>query len=236
MRKLLIAASLVLLLAATAAAGVRFVPLEEVAAEADYGVIGRVVDKYCAWDDEHRIIWTHYVVDRVELVFGEDVGPRFEMKFAGGTVGEKTMILTQTPELELGLEYVLFAYDDAKKYSAPTVGHYQGLFRIVRDPDSGLAQLVNGQGRLIAADPAGEVITGPYVDFIDTHHIRFASQMREEAGEKEVDPVIRDYAGRRVRPGPPEMAPVEPALTPVDLEQFVEHMIELRARFRADER
>ncbi len=236
MKKWFIAAALPTMVAGTAAAAVRFVPLDEIAHEADSGVVGRVADKYCAWDNEHRIIWTHYVVDRQQTVFGKELAARFELNFAGGTVDGKTMIVTETPELDIGQEYAFFVYDNSKKYSACTVGEHQGLFKIVHNPETGLAQLVNGEGRLMGGDADGKIVTGPTVTVDTDGRIRLEPVSRQEAGVPEADPVIRDYLGREVMPEPvPQVTAGEEVLTPVDLDVFVQYMQDLRARVRGEQ-
>ncbi|MBI2841154.1 MAG: hypothetical protein HYX75_22785 [Acidobacteria bacterium] len=236
MKKWFGATFLAVMVGGTASAAVRFVPMEEIAAEADTGVVGRVVDKYCAWDNEHKMIWTHYIVDQMQHVFGKDVEARFELNFAGGTVDGKTMIVTETPEPEIGQEYVFFVYDATKKFSAATVGHFQGLFKIVRNPQTGFTQLVNGENRLVGGDEDGRIIAGPGVTVDADNHIHLAPLSREEAGTPEAEPVIRDYRGQIVPEGARAIAdaPGEKPLAPIDADAFIDYMRDLRARIRGE--
>ena len=113
--------------------------LEQLSEEASVVVHGRVTNRWSAWDDAHRRIWTYTQIEPVEVWRG-DAGTGLVVRTIGGQVGEIGMQVAGTPQLVPGEEFVLFLEDrDGPGPGMGIVGFAQGAFRIQREPAGLLA-------------------------------------------------------------------------------------------------
>jgi hypothetical protein len=93
-------------------------------------VQGAVVRKWTAWDDAHQFIWTHYEIQIVDSLKGNN-SPKIVVSEPGGVIGETAMQIVGTPQYEVGEEVVLFANRTPIGYLR-TCGWGQGKFQVVR--------------------------------------------------------------------------------------------------------
>jgi hypothetical protein len=196
MKILFKAALIFLLLASLAHAKVKFIPIKNMPAMADFVIMGTVFDSTSRWDSRGVMIYTDYTIQVEENILG-DSPPVVVMSFAGGTVGEQTIIVSDTPVLEMGEKYILFGYDQGK-YSVPVVGHEQGVFRVVYDSVSRMDFVVDYNWYRLEITDEKKIIRGPLTE-LDSDG---ALKVREvETSKKEIispKPVILDNSGKKI--------------------------------------
>lgn len=113
-------------------------------------------------------IFTRYLFEVREVVKGQ-AGPQVELIEYGGTVGDRTYWLSNTPRYEVGGEYVIFAYTDLLRHRRTWAGSL-GQLPVLRDAEG--RQLV----RVYPSHPLLEVL-GP-VPVLEEWR-RFAEQTRK---------------------------------------------------------
>jgi hypothetical protein len=69
----------------------------------------------------------------------------YKLRLAGGVVGDTAQTYPGMPRLVMGGRYVLFVRGNLREFF-PLVGAYQGLYRVLTDPD--------GERRVLRADQA----------------------------------------------------------------------------------
>ena len=119
---------LLLLAIPACAAIVPRVSLDEMVDQSFSIVHGTVRDSWCAWDNAHQIIWTHYRVEIRESLKGGERGI-VEISEPGGTVGGVGMGVSGAVPYAAGEEVVLFLYRTPVGYLR-TVGHGQGKYTV----------------------------------------------------------------------------------------------------------
>lgn len=219
-----------LMLASNALAMVREVGFRELTRLSEATIEVVVVNSYAQWNAEHTAIFTHYVVEPVRQSGGADRGARFELLFAGGRASDgKQMIVTEVPSLEVGGQYILFLHPRETKHAAPTVGMWQGSFRVVRDPDTKNTVLVDPNGRVVEQDSRGELHRGRFVK-VDQHGFVTPATIEPEPG-MEADPILTAPDGR-VLPMRRELAAtIEETRQAIDADAFM-NLVE---RFRREQ-
>jgi hypothetical protein len=163
---------------------------------ADFVIVGTVFDSTSRWDSRGVMIYTDYTIQVEENIVG-DSAPVVVMSFAGGTVGEKTIIVTDTPVLEKGKKYILFSYEQGK-YSVPVVGHEQGIFRVVYDSVSKLDFVVDYNWYQLEITDEKEIIRGPLTELDSDGAL---TVRKVETPKKRIvtpKPVIRDNSGKEI--------------------------------------
>lgn len=125
----------VLLGAPTASRASTVIPmsLQTMADHAGQVIVGTVVASRSYRIDNPRGIETEITLEGVEYLKGErpDSPSRFTLRLPGGTVGDRQMRVCCAPVPAIGEKWLLFLLPEYKTY--PTVGLYQGAFRIVAD-------------------------------------------------------------------------------------------------------
>lgn len=200
------------------------VPIGEMPARADFVFVGEVLDRACRWDDRGVMLFTDYVVAVKERVLGEPGDPVL-MSFAGGTADGKTTLVSDTPRLEVGETYLLFGLANERS-SVPTVGHGQGVFRILRDSSAGRDYVVDYFGRLVEQAADGRVVRGRLVDPAARDRLAFVEPGAPE-GPSAPDPDGCD-AGGRIVPGrkPPAAAEKAPrGGRPMEKGAFIDYIL-----------
>lgn len=196
--RVLCAAVLSLVTTTSSLAMVREVSFEELTDLSETTMEVVVMNTYAEWNDERTAVFTHYVVEPVRQAGGRSRGARFELLFAGGIASDgKQMIVTEVPRLEVGGQYILFLHPAETRHAAPTVGMWQGAFRVVRDPDTNHAVVVDMNGRLLERDPDGLLHRGRRVNVDSLGFVTPAAAPEPEPG-MESEPVLRDVEGRVV--------------------------------------
>ncbi len=185
---------IVFLMVPTTFARVAYVPIEKMPSRADFIVLGTVVDSTCRWDERGVMIFTDYTVHLEEAIKGNlSEGGEIVMSFAGGTVGDETIIVSDTPRFQVGGRYFFFALSNEKS-SVPLVGHDQGAFRVLKDQARGKEFIVDYNGYLLEILEDGKIIRGPLVDL--EVEDRLVLKTVPEAKKIEIPPpVVRDAAG-----------------------------------------
>jgi hypothetical protein len=86
-----------------------------------------------------------YVTFQVEDIVKGNPGKSYTIRMLGGTVGDLTMEITDTPKFHKGDREVLFVEHNYDQF-VPLVGINHGHFRVQRDDASGRDILLNGEG------------------------------------------------------------------------------------------
>jgi hypothetical protein len=107
--------------------------------EAQAVVRGRVVSQESVRDEPSGRIYTHSAVEVLEVVKGPvlapdprpGVAPRVVVRQMGGTIGDETMTVPGTADVQVGEEVVLFLRTDER--FGYLVGMHQGKYGVRRD-------------------------------------------------------------------------------------------------------
>ncbi len=107
---------------------------------------GTVTDVRSVWDGEgaQRHIDTYVTFQIEENVKGE-AGASYTIRMLGGTVGDETMEVTDTPKFQVGDREILFVEHNYDQF-VPLVGINHGRFHVQRDEQTGRDFVVNGEG------------------------------------------------------------------------------------------
>jgi hypothetical protein len=200
------------------------VRLDELPQKADFVIQGTVTQKTARWDARGIMINTHYTIE-VETAIVGDVPKSVELSFSGGTVEGKTIIVTHTPELEVGQTYILFSYQN-RKYSVPTVGHDQGIFKVIRDARSKQERIVDYHGYQLERTASRQKLVRGRLTRIDENGALVQRQVAQPVRQAPVKPVVRDAEGNIIAQDEPARAPSslrEPGL-PVTRSEFIEYI------------
>jgi|SRR5271157_568744 len=146
MQEARLAAALAGLLAVAVAAVVPRMSAEEVAAQSERIVYGRVTRSWPAWDSKHKYIWTHYEVAVAEALRGPHTAT-VTVSEPGGTLDGVNMQTSGPLPFAAGEAVVLFVYQ------TPI-----GYWRVVGGPLGKFT--VNSAGR-VHADSYGVMIADP---------------------------------------------------------------------------
>jgi hypothetical protein len=95
---------------------------------------------------QHRIVT--YVSFRVDDALKGDPGTTYSMRMLGGTVGDRTMEVSDAPKFKVGDHDVLFIENNGSQF-IPLVGLQHGRFRVEKD-SSGRQTLRTGEGLPLA--------------------------------------------------------------------------------------
>ncbi|UCH21316.1 MAG: hypothetical protein JSU83_22925 [Deltaproteobacteria bacterium] len=222
MKILFKAALIFLLITSLAHARVKFIPLKNMPAMADFVIVGTVFESTSRWDSRGVMIYTDYTIQVEENILG-DSPPVVVMSFAGGTVGEQTIIVTDTPVLEKGKRYILFSYEQGK-YSVPVVGHEQGVFRVVYDSVSRMDFVVDYNWYQLEITDEKEIIRGPLTEQDSDGAL---TVRKVETPKKRIvspRPVIRDNSGQEIPQDSSVFAKPKPRVRgiPITKSEFVD--------------
>jgi len=119
---------------------------DQLVKQAEFIFQGTVTDSKSVWEGEgaQRHIET-YVTFNVEDNVKGDAGPSYTMKILGGTVGDETMEVTDTPKFNVGDRDILFVEHNNEQF-VPLVGINYGRFRVQRHDQTGRDIVVNDEG------------------------------------------------------------------------------------------
>ncbi len=133
------------LLMAGSAQALTVVPRDfsELVRDAELIIVGTVTGAHSAWSANGQAITTTVNLDALEVIKGEVPSVPYELVLPGGVVGDTAQSYPGMPELTSGGRYVLFVRGNRREL-IPLVGAYQGLYRVLTDPD--------GQQRVLRAD------------------------------------------------------------------------------------
>ncbi|HWP85048.1 MAG TPA: hypothetical protein VNN17_07655 [Terriglobia bacterium] len=128
------------LLAASPAAvrGATLVPLflDDLTAESQTVVYGKVVGSRVEWDAGHTLLYTVYTVAPAEYLKGH-LGALFELRQPGGELDDIGMKVAGAPHFSIGQEALLFVWTSPRG-DHQVAGFEQGVVRIFTDPATGV--------------------------------------------------------------------------------------------------
>ncbi len=155
-------ALLMLLMAASATATtLRRLTLEQVVEGSSEIMVATVTRTTAVADDGPReLIFTNVELGSLDVWSGEIADATVSYRFAGGTVGGRTLHVPGVPKLVPGTRYVLFL-DAEADWLCPTVGWIQGCYELRRDAKTGVTYVRDSGGRLVYGFAAGLPVLKP---------------------------------------------------------------------------
>src|SRR5437588_6440605 len=142
------------LMGASALHGTTVIPptFEELVNRAQVIFQGVVTDVRSQWVGEgaQRSI-VSYVTFKVEDAMKGSPGSSYTMRMLGGTVGDQTMEVTDSPKFKVGNRDILFVENNGSQF-VPLVGIMHGRFRVEREQASGREVVTTNEG-----EPLGNV-------------------------------------------------------------------------------
>ena len=122
---------------------------EQLVQQAELIFQGTVTASRSLWEGEggDRHIET-YVTFQVEDNVKGQAGASYSIGMLGGTVGDETMVVTDTPKFEVGDRDILFVEHNNDQF-VPLVGISYGRFHVQRDEQTGRDVVVNAEGALV---------------------------------------------------------------------------------------
>lgn len=138
-------------LAAVSASATTVIPptFDELVGRAEFIFEGTVKDVRAQWVGEgsQRHIMTYVTFDVAENVKGQ-ASKSYTLQMLGGTVGDMTMEVTDTPKFAVGDREILFVENNGRQF-VPLVGIMYGRFHIARDAQTGNEILSDDHGDAI---------------------------------------------------------------------------------------
>ena len=119
---------------------------EQLVQQAELIFQGTVTDVRSVWEGEgaQRHIDTYVTFQIADSVKGNP-GASYTIRILGGTVGDETMEVTDTPKFKVGDRDILFVEHNNDQF-VPLVGINNGRFHVQRDEQTGRDIVVNGGG------------------------------------------------------------------------------------------
>ena len=107
---------------------------------------GTVTEVRSVWEGEgaQRHIDTYVTFQIAERMKG-NAGSSYTIRMLGGTVGNETMEVTDTPKFKVGDRDILFVEHNNEQF-VPLVGINHGRFRVQQDEQTGRDVVLNGEG------------------------------------------------------------------------------------------
>ena len=144
---------------------------DEITNQADVIFIGTVVEQESRYGGNQNMVFTDVRFEVVELIYRTNqardlIGKEIELSFAGGEMEGLTVRVSDVPTFEINATYVVFTRMDGKTYASPTIGAFQGLFKVASDEISGVLYPLTYGGHSILEIRDNDFITGPRVSLI----------------------------------------------------------------------
>ena len=119
---------------------------EQLVQQAELIFQGTVTDVRSVWEGEgaQRHINTYVTFQIGENMKG-NAGSSYTIRILGGTVGDETMEVTDTPKFKMGDRDILLVEHNNDQF-VPLVGINNGRFHVQRDEQTGRDIVVNGEG------------------------------------------------------------------------------------------
>ena len=123
---------------------------DELVARAELIFEGTVTDVKSQWIGEgaQRHIVSYVTVQVADPVKGNP-GETYTLRMLGGTVGEDTMEVSDSPKFSVGDRDILFVENNGKQF-VPLVGIMHGRFHVERDNATGADTVLTDGGRTIS--------------------------------------------------------------------------------------
>ncbi|HUE41201.1 MAG TPA: hypothetical protein VMO75_04670 [Chthoniobacterales bacterium] len=122
---------------------------EQLVQQAELIFQGTVTDARSVWEGEggQRHIETYVTFNVEDSVKGQP-GSSYTIRMLGGTVGDETMEVTDTPKFKIGDREILFVEHNDDQF-VPLVGISHGRFHVQHDDQTGRDVVFNGDGELV---------------------------------------------------------------------------------------
>lgn len=122
---------------------------EQLVKQAELIFEGTVTDSHSVWEGEggQRHIET-YVTFQVEDSVKGQAGTSYTIQMLGGTVGDETMEVTDTPHFKVGDREILFVEHNYDQF-VPLVGISHGRFHVQKDEQTGRDVVVTNEGEAV---------------------------------------------------------------------------------------
>jgi hypothetical protein len=122
---------------------------DQLVQQAEFIFQGTVTNTQSVWEGEgaQRHIET-YVTFNVEDNVKGSAGTSYTIKMLGGTVGDETMEVTDSPKFKVGDRDILFVEHNNEQF-VPLVGINYGRFHVQRDDQTGRDIVVNDEGQAL---------------------------------------------------------------------------------------
>ena len=122
---------------------------EQLVQQAELIFQGTVTDVRSVWEGEgaQRHI-DSYITFQVQDSVKGSPGSTYTMKMLGGTVGDETMEINDSPKFNVGDRDILFVEHNYEQF-VPLVGINYGRFHVGRDAQTGRDIIANGEGEPI---------------------------------------------------------------------------------------
>ena len=148
-RSLLLASCASLALGTASATTVIPPTFDELVGQAELIFQGTVTDVKSAWigeGAERRIV--SYVTFKVDDPIKGNPGSSYTIRMLGGTVGDRTMEVTDSPKFKVGDRDILFVENNGKQF-IPLVGIMHGRYRVQQDQATGEEILLTNHGHAV---------------------------------------------------------------------------------------
>ena len=122
---------------------------QELIEKSDAIVLGVVKDIRCSWADDHRQIFTYVSLQVLDQFKGQAFGPDLLVQIPGGTVGETTQWVSDTPKLSVGMQVILHIYMHDNGYHR-IYGWEKGALQVENDVIPGYGMTVDQFRSLVA--------------------------------------------------------------------------------------
>ncbi|MFC1665908.1 hypothetical protein ACFL17_09860 [Pseudomonadota bacterium] len=182
----------------------QLISLEKITVDANFIIRGTVVDSKSRWGDRGIMIFTDYTLQVLEDIKGNlstnGISPsQLVMSFAGGTVGNRSISVSGTPYLQVEEEYIVFGYDNKRKYAVPVVGGYQGIFKVLHDTQNNTETITDYSGRQLEITNEQELVKGPPIQKDPSGALVERGEDKSSVVNKfKPNPIIRDLNGNIV--------------------------------------
>ena len=122
---------------------------EQLVQQAELIFQGTVTDSRSVWEGEggQRHIET-YVTFKIEDSVKGEAGASYTIRMLGGTVGDETMEVTDTPKFKVGDREILFVEHNNDQF-VPLVGIDHGRFHVQKDEQTGRDIVMNNEGEAV---------------------------------------------------------------------------------------
>ncbi len=138
-------------LAVTRVSATTVVPptFEQLVQQAELIFQGTVTDSRSVWEGEggQRHIET-YVTFNIEDNLKGQPGTSYTIRMLGGTVGDETLEVSDTPKFKVGDREILFVEHNNDQF-VPLVGISHGRFHVQKDEQTGRDVVVNNEGEAV---------------------------------------------------------------------------------------
>ena len=119
---------------------------EQLVQQAELIFQGTVTNVKSVWEGQgaQRHIDTYVTLQVADSVKG-NAGSSYTIRMLGGTVGDETMLVTDTPKFNVGDREILFVEHNFDQF-VPLVGISHGRFHVQSDRETGRDIVVNSEG------------------------------------------------------------------------------------------